>query len=265
MDNIDLKKLEQKKKTRYPIAILDSIDGVKTGNNKVIVKIHSPNSKDEKEGLKVVGDTEWDKAGHTDRIGIAIKVPDKLYYERGKMGSMPWQTTMQIKEGDLLLFSYFDSFNADFIIAQGEEYRLIPYQEIYAAKRPFNGSFDWGTDSFKRFFDISKDDHVDEIIPLNGYIICEEFMQEKTSGLDVISDKRVDIRVAKIRYKGRKITEYYNKRYSDKGFSILRKGDIVIKKNPADHRLTEDPMHVKFFDKPHIILQRKDIIGVIKK
>jgi len=166
---------------------------------------------------------------------------------------MPWDCAMELKVGDIVVHTYMDRediVNIEVDDEPGELYRLMPYDDIYVARRG------------------------DEIIPLNGYCLCEEVEKEGMSKtLDVVLYNKddniedpVDKQIGKVAYVGEPNRAYrldgYEKNY-DEGVDV-NVGDVIVKRRSDIHIRLEEDLHHRFFDNPvmYFIIQRKDIYGI---
>jgi len=197
-------------------------------------------------GIYIIGDTSFRPALHADRIGEVIKVPDTLFfhlksYDTYPYGgeSMPWDCDMELQPGDTVVHTFMerhDIVNIEVDDEPGELYRLMPYDDIYVARRG------------------------DKVIPLNGYCLCEEVEKEKFSSvLDLVHEDPVDKEARKPAYVG-KPNRKYRESGTDDG-SEISPGDIIIKRRGDIHIRLEEDLHRRFFDSPvmYFIIQRRDI------
>jgi len=223
-------------------------------------------------GVLKVGDIDFQPAVHANRISEIIMVPDTLNYHLawhkrrpGISESMPWKTEVEIQPGDIVWHDYMDSLNCPMIITDDEpeeRYKLLNYYDLYVAKRKISGKTTI-SGPYSTSFNI-EEAHV--VIPLNGYLLCEEVLEERQGKFDVL-DKHVDKRLGKIAFIGKKNEQYRweqigkpPKGIDKDGNEILEVGDIIIKKNPDIHIMLEDTLHARFNkSKLYFIIQRKDI------
>jgi len=191
--------------------------------------------------------------------GIVYKCPEKLYYDEKDSESMPWETEMELWWGDRVWFGLIESANAQEILCEGKTYKILPYQDLYVAKRSFPGAeihhpnYFGGTDPYY------------EVIPLNGYVLCQTTNLKKMSDLDVISEDKIDKSRAIVRFVGTP-----NKRYKTKGYSDiedLQPGDEVMLEARTPLLFLERKKYMASFagDNLYIILPRRKIIAVINR
>jgi hypothetical protein len=167
---------------------------------------------------------------------------------------MPWDCDMELLPGDTVVHTFMDRgdiVNIEVEDEPGELYRMMPYDDIYVARRG------------------------DEIIPLNGYCLCEEVMKESMSEiLDVVQydkddnlEEPIDKQVGKVAYVG-KPNRAYRSGYSGErdldGGADVEVGDVIVKRRDDIHIRLEEDLHNRFFDTPvmYFIIQRKDIMGI---
>ena len=222
-------------------------------------------------GIIKIGDTDWKPSAHANRISEIVMVPDTLYYGLvwhvkypNAPESMPWRTDIQIKPGDIVWHDYMNSLNCPIINVDdepGEQYKLLNYYDLYVAKRKIGSHT-----RYKVMQYVVENGQALEVIPLNGYVLCEEVLQERDGDLDVL-DKHVDKKLGKVAFISNKNYEYRWEQIkappkgTDKdGNEILEVGDIIIKMNPDIHIMLEDPIHARFNKNTlYFIIQRKDI------
>jgi co-chaperonin GroES (HSP10) len=245
MENIDEKTLEY----RRSLSALEMSIDFKPMNNMVLVKTYNPN-KVSNGGIIVPLFYHKEIPEHAIRCSIVITPPEKLIYkkDRDKLNTaypgrpilMEWDCEMELQKGDLVFHDYLDSMNSQTIMYEGEEYRLIPYSGCYAVKR------------------------VSYIIPLNGYILCEE-IENVTKVLDY--EKRdIDYKSGIARFVGKPNKSYYSKFRTDE--MEVKEGDKIALLNQYAHKgariYLEDPVHLYFDGKKYFVIQRFKIAGIIE-
>jgi len=267
----------------YRIPTISQVKKIPSSGNKVLARVVDRNEEaTTPSGVLKVGDIDFQPAVHANRISEIIMVPDTLNYHLawhkrrpGISESMPWKTEVEIQPGDIVWHDYMDSLNCPMIIADdepGERYKLLNYYDLYVAKRIITDAHNGDSNNNTIF--ISPDGHrcfiedgkIMWIIPLNGYLLCEEVLEERQGKFDVL-DKHVDKRLGKIAFIGKKNEQYRweqigkpPKGIDKDGNEILEVGDIIIKKNPDIHIMLEDILHARFNgSKLYFIIQRKDI------
>src|ERR1035437_2647706 len=140
--------------------------------------------------------------------GYVRQVPQKLYYDDL---DILYHTEMELQLGDLVVFNSVSTLVAeqdgDWIIIEGVKHYLVPYYQIYAAKREIEiHDCNYSVREYEE--SISKG-QVDNgslliIIPLNGILICEKIIEEKTE----FESSKVNTQKAKVLITGSCNTNY---------------------------------------------------------
>ena len=266
LGGMNIKTTEPEKVELIRLVSLDKITLLDM-SNWILIELHDKNTdRITKGGIRTTTTTTWDSDGmegqNIDRIGKVTQLPKKLYYvdDESCGGSMPWDTDIELEVGDEVLIKPAAMYNAARFLIDNKEYRLIQYSEILCGKRK------------------------EEYIPINGYVFCELVDQEKINVLDVLkkdTDKNYGIvkYMAKpVVYQAEEIKERrrlgygtdnnagfwsQNFRQDDQGVEIELKDKIMVRK--ADiHIRTEYEHHTRFFDQMYIVIQRKDIVAIVK-
>ena len=207
-------------------------------NNKVLLRTVYKATEQRRSGIYLIApsETDWRPAEHTNRISEVILPPESLFFNDKSNRSLPWKTEIEIKKGDIVWHDFMAANNCIVIKTDKqpeEEYKLLDYNDIYVIKR--NG----------------------DLIPINGYILCEE-VKEKKSDLEI--SEKTDKRFGRVAYVGKKNKRYQNPHITeDIDISV---GDIIIKRRADVHILLESEDH-RQLDKPYFIIQRKDIYGIL--
>jgi len=269
----------------FRIKSISQIRKLISSRNQVLVKTLDKNEDSRTpSGIYKVGDTDFNPAKHANRISEVIMVPDTLYYGLTwhkvypkASESMPWRTDMELQVGDIIWHDYMNSLNCAVIDVddeRDEQYKLLNYYDIYVAKREVDIrnvsrkltgagiNYLWGCHY------IEENNRGYQIIPLNGYVLCEEVLEERKSSMDVL-EKHVDQRFGRVAFMGKKNYGYRRERIRKPpvemdfdGDMDLTPGDIIVKKNPKIHIMLEDPVHCRFNgDTLYFVIQRKDIYG----
>jgi len=216
-------------------------------------------------------------------------VPDTLYYNMvwhkrypNAPESMPWRTDVQLLPGDIVWHSYLDSLNCPVIDVDdepGEQYKLLNYYDLYVAKRKidminYSGWSQWGGGTVpdgvswaycgKQYLSTKGDTF--QVIPLNGYVLCEEVMEERKGAMDVL-EKHVDktrgivafVGLPNYGYRRERTRKPPEERDFDSGVDVVP-GDVIIKKNPDIHIILEEATYARFNGtKLYFLIQRRDI------
>ena len=205
-------------------------------------------------GIYIITDVTFRPALHADRIGEVVMIPPGLFYHKRSYRdypyggeALPWDCDLELQVGDIVVHTFMnreDIVNIEVEDEPGELYRMMPYDDIYAARRG------------------------DEIIPLNGYSLCEEVKKEKPSKIiETVEEKDIDQTIGRVAHVGKPNRAYRvgdgTERDLDGG-AVIEPGDIIIKRRGDIHIRLEEDLHNRFFDNPvmYFIIQRKDIMGV---
>lgn len=200
---------------------------------------------------------EGNEAMHVNRVFKVVTVPDKFKYYEDKLkkdnqcknfSSPEWNTDIECVPGDIVFTSKSGGLNAHYV---GSDDVLINYTHIYFLLRKGN--------------DIKIGDDNYDIIPINGYVICEPY-REKVSFLWTPDDDK-PIEWGKTLYVGKRNKEYWNVNIYDKkshrGFDALEinKGDIIRKRRADIHFDIENDLY-SMVNSKWFVIHRRDIIGI---
>lgn len=177
------------------------------------------------------------------------KYSESTIVEKLIPGSMPWKTTVQVKEGDVVWVNSNSLMNAEelgkVIEADGEPYYVLPYTELYLKKSG------------------------DDVVMLNGWLLAEviedpaQWMKKMESiGLivpDAIKKQQFQDRLGVIRYAGEPVEYPFEDQYDHPEIKV---GDVVLFTWRVNRRL--EPGR-KFFakDADLIITRRSRIMGIM--
>jgi hypothetical protein len=122
------------------------------------------------------------------------------------------------------------------ILVNNEIYYLVKYDEIVAVKR-------------------------ENIIPLNGYLICEKVKKPVESKLEF--KEEIDDRYLKVRYIGKPVRKYFGGE-EERGKDI-KTGDLLLKDDAQLKPGTEYLYHAEFFNSQEelVFLQRRYINAIL--
>ena len=232
---------------------ISEIRSLLTCRNQVLVRRVYDNLEDTTPaGIIKAVDPSFRPNVHADRISEVVMVPEGLYYYppmykyKQATESIDWDTDMELRVGDIVWHTFMelsDTYNIK-VRDSGELYKLLRYEDFYLAKRG------------------------EELIMLNGYVLCEEVLRDRLGALDVL-EREVDTTLGRVALLGNR-NRAYRIRGGAKdldGNDILKVGDIIVKRNPKVHIRLEEDVHAKFplEKKMYFIIQRRDIFAVIDK
>ena len=165
-------------------------------------------------------------------------------------GSMPWKTTMQLKQDDIVWVNNNALLHAEqkglTISIDGTMYYIIKYDDIYLKKS------------------------ADDVVMLNGYVLAElvedspEWAKRaEKAGLvvpDNLKHEQFNDRIGVIRYIGDPVEYMFNDRYDGPGINVC---DFVYFKWKINRRLEPGQ---KYFakDADLIVTRRCNILGVME-
>ena len=207
-------------------------NGVIPSNTVLVEMTYTTEGIKSKGGIIIGFNTDWEFEDETDSHAgnlaeIYAKVyrcPPKLYYERGDSLSMPWDCNMELQVGDTVFFNAIESRNSVEIVCEGKTYKLLPYQDLYCAKRQVVPTHKEIFNDLVIFGELPPPEY--EVIMLNGYVLLERVYLENVSPLAVSKDAGLDKTRGIIRYVGSSPKEYQRKEYSD--IKDLEVGDMVL-------------------------------------
>ena len=162
-------------------------------NNKVLLQV-SDNLNDGCEyetesGLKIIlAGGEMEESTRVIRFGKVARVPDYLITKSKSypMG-IEWETSVEIKEGDIVYFGVMASANAEQIEIGDLTYFIIDYSELIMRVR--NGV----------------------ITPINGFCIVQKILEDKITSENLIVNFQKDVldkRRGVVKYAGAKNKKY---------------------------------------------------------
>ena len=174
--------------------------------------------------------------------GTVAVVPDKLFFDKKYNDAMPWDTDMEVRVGDMVWFDYLASVNCDVLQTAGRTFYVIHYEDLYVAKR------------------------AGEIIPLNGYCLCEKIKRPKQGDFD-ITDKYYGDRV-KVTYKGKPNRAYRHNdniygTYNNDDIGITEGSVVLLRRNFTPYRLERLEGISTFSDTPYYVIQRRNMQMVL--
>ena len=173
--------------------------------------------------------------------GVVAKLPLKLYYNEEDFKSMEYDTDMELEINDKVWYSIMEAHNSQDIICENRIYKIIPYSDIFVARRG------------------------DEVIVLNGYCLCQTVNELKISELDVVSEKYIDTTKCIVRYVGKPNKRYKQPTYVD--HPDLQEGDLVLLQPRTPFLYLERKRYLSNFngDELYIVVPRRKIVMVISR
>jgi len=182
----------------------DSIDKIVPCANRLLVKVNLVDCK--KNGL-FVANKEWDADGSTvTRFGTIVSLPRRLAHRKnGRDFGIEWETEMEAKIGDMAYWGVMEGTDCPMIICGDETFFLIDYSEIRVLVRE------------------------EEVIPVNGFVIVEEFSDEiKSDFLITNFGSKPNHKKGIVKYVGKRNKSYYNGDESTCDPKELNVGDTVL-------------------------------------
>lgn len=229
--------MAQQHRYKFTKEQVDSVDLVHN-SNKVLIKIEERNvEKKTDSGIIMVAstDTDYNPAVHSDRYGVVYAVPPSLRFDKSPMG-MTWKTDIEIEVGDEVWFDYMNSENCVVLECDdGNDYKLIDYENIYVAK---NGNDLW---------------------PLNGYCLFSDHLFKATSKFDPL-DGTVDKRFGYVEHVASVIQEYQTATFSDN--IDLDVGDKVMFGHRAQYYYIEEKRYMGL-DQMYRPVQRRNVAAIM--
>jgi hypothetical protein len=192
-------------------------------------------------------DAETHPADIASICGIVRKLPQSLYYTPDGLG-MPWDTDMELQEEDMVWYNIIESLNSVELAVDNAFIRLIPYQDIYCAKREY-------------WIDKWTNKKATEVVMLNGYCLLEQVRLPKLSDLDVTSEDHVYEDRGIIRYLGTPNRTYTVSKYQDN--TELKVGDMAFIRPGYKPFMLERREYFARFSEDHKLyycVQRRNII-----
>lgn len=200
--------------------------------------------------------TSWE-ADICEVAAKVYKLPERLYYnEDDPNHSMPWDCDYEIgidlMVGDEVFFPPLESRNAITLQCEGKGYKLIPFQDLWVAKREI-----WVNKWEGKKKEV--------VIPLNGYVIIEPIYKTNDSPLAVDKKGELDKTRGTVRFVGKPNRAYLNKSHSD--FLDLRGGDTVLFNAGTPLVPLERQKYNAHFlgDELFFVVQRRRIAMVLEK
>ena len=224
-------------------------------------------NKDVNYGTGEPNDTSSRPADLAEVSCIVYKLPARLYFNPDDPNkSMPWDCDMDLQVGDHVWTNPIEALNAIGMECESKVYRLLPYQDLYCAKRTIQLP---GNISVKDIIDIWKQtgdllypaNSINAVIMLNGYVLCEQIHKESLSVLDVTTQEQIDTTKGKIAYLGKQNRRYLSNELCD--FENLSVGDVVLFDKKYKPFLLERTLYASKFsqDKLYWVVPRRRIVA----
>jgi len=228
-----------------------------TLNNFIFIKLDPENTSVRlKNGCELFVDNTFEPEKHFTVTGEVYGLPSHLSYSGKPNLNMPWETDMEIRMHDKVIFYYLSVVNAlkpatkRYIIEGNDKYVFIEYQYIYAVVRD------------------------DKIIPINGYCLIEpvedpSITQERERmakiGMEiVVLTRRLSNQVVygKVKYVGIPNRNYVDEGVTDRGADV-EVGDVVVIRKTYDVPL-QYSLHQKVNDGVKLFrVQRRNLLAKI--
>lgn len=187
----------------HPIIEIDDISKLKIISNYVLcVKPYDNKETTTDAGIYVVSDSlnqDQYLINNVDRVYRVVKTPDVLVPDL-------WKTEMELCPNDLIWIKPREAAYCLKIITKSEVYYLISYYEINLTKRN------------------------NEIIPVNGLVVCSFIKEKIKSSLDWDKGNRyIDKGIVEYVSKTNILNKVKKGKYKDRGVSVkVKKGDEVL-------------------------------------
>ncbi len=211
-----------------------------SNSNKVLVKIEERNiEKKTDAGIIMISatDTDYNPAVHSDRYGVVHSVPPNLRFDRTPF-STTWETEIELKVGDEVWFDYMNSENCVVLDCDdGNDYKLLEYENIYVAKRDGN------------------------ILPLNGYCLFSDVKIKAESKFDP-TDGDVDPRYGTVSHIAIRNKSYQTSIFNDD--MDVEVGDKVLFGHRAQRYYIEEERYMSM-GAMYRPIQRRNVAAVMDK
>lgn len=234
-------------KETHDIAKVDSLEKFRMLSNYLLCRV-IPYPKTTKSGIIISIMTENQyMAQNADRVFEVVKLPERLRFvgvQKSAVRPVSWVTDMDLKVGDKIWVTAFETVNCQQIIIDGQNYSMIHYEEVRAAKRG------------------------EEIITVNGWILCHEIEHEERVleySKKKISEKELRV-LCPAKANKSYVREYKKGKYTHVYLDLeieINPGDIIIKYDTRFGTPLEDDMHRTFDgDNKIICIQSRHIGGI---
>lgn len=266
-----------KENPRRIVTKLDSIDNIKLINNRVMIKINPEVYEKTNSGLLVESaayDNEQNRYKpdhHAVRCGEIVNQAKKFVYHED--GQQSHRTTIETEIGDTVWFPLVESVNGDLFLCKGDYYLVINYETLHVARRRVV--------LLTTSNSLVVDGKLYDVIPLNGYLLCEPIYVEQSKY--AIEEKKKNPKLAKVVYSGNPV-EYrdtkpaiiYSTKVDCRGYTDgkyvpsngeIKNGDTILisKVVQGAEVMLENDMHLQFDGKNNYrLVQRKYVDSILK-
>lgn len=233
------------------------IEQGRSAGNHVMVELDPENDHIKmKDGGQLYLDTSYEPDKHVTVLGTVKAVPTNLHFDPENPSYMPWDTVMELREGDRVIMHYLAVMNAfrpeikKYLVQDGKRLIFVQYRSIFCMIRN------------------------EKIIPINGYCLIEpmpdryiERLKERAdtaglilAGMNEKNNKRVVY--GTVAYTGIPNKRYFDKIYTDNGVEVSQGDEVVMRK--ISDLPTEYEYHAKLDNGRKLYrVQRHDIFGIV--
>lgn len=212
-------------------------------------------------GMKLLLDISFEKNMHAPVVGTVMSVPEYLDPKY-----MQWDCDMELLRGDTVCYSYeaataaLENDEGRLVESEGQVYFIIPYEEIFVAKRsheldPITGNF-------------VSDSPYHKIVPVNGYLLVEpveEKLGEEMSKYLAGTNREIlhSERFGRVAYKSTGKIRKYNDGDGKPDNQDVKPGDYICFARGCD-QLCEYDLHTTLLgNKKFFRMQRRYVLAVI--
>jgi len=228
-----------------------SLDDVKLLNNQILVETITDNANATTEaGIIKTDATFWKNqflAQRVNRVHRVVKTCEGLTFwsktNKASGNCLRWRTALEVEVGDIVFSSYPSCVVYTAIICKGKEYKVLGYEELRLAQKP-NG----------------------EYVPLNGFLVYRHPRIQRSSIL-IDPKPMIEFDKGEVVLCGKKNHSYIvgEKSWRDMdGNYEFKPGDIFVKSNSSHRLLLEDSMFNVYPEKNVCVIQRRDLLYVLK-
>jgi hypothetical protein len=223
----------------------DELLSYQTTNNMVLVK---PSLGEQKitlpDGTELKIDAQFEKEVHAPCSATVVAVPSILIHSSENVVGMEWETEMELRVGDFVVYNYLSAMAAldhnDSLsfVCEKELYFLVPYYQIFACKRD------------------------NQIIPINGYCLVSP-INSKDSIWEI--NESASTVIGCVAHVSKSLIKQYLDGDGLPDTDNIQVGDIVSFDIAADLPV-QYPLHATLDEKTiYYRMQRRYINGIIEK